>query len=129
MASMLKLVTLLLLSCSVVLASWPSCNCASVQYSGADVEAAMVQGNKTNPSPVFGGRGYPHRFGNREGVKLPYCDSKEYVEYPLKQGKAYTGGPPGADRVIYSTKNAFCGCITHTGATQRNGFVACGVKQ
>ncbi|KAF5349555.1 hypothetical protein D9756_008803 [Leucocoprinus leucothites] len=106
---MLKLAAFFLLTSSLVFAE-PSCKCGSTLYSSDDVDAAMEQGQETNPFPVFGTRSYPHRFGNREQIDFkPHCDSEDYVEFPLKQGVPYTGGAPGADRVIYSTENAFCG--------------------
>ena len=35
--------------------------------------------------------------------------SGEFFEYPLKKNSVYTGGSPGADRVIYDEDGDFCG--------------------
>ncbi|KXN87034.1 Guanyl-specific ribonuclease Po1, partial [Leucoagaricus sp. SymC.cos] len=94
-------------------------------YTHEDVMAGIAQGNETNSNPTSGRGRYPHRFGNREGIEMPFCDSKQFIEFPLKQGEPYTDGPPGADRVIYSVENEFCGCITHCGAKRKSGFVSC----
>lgn len=36
----------------------------------------------------------------------------------------YTGGSPGADRVVFNTNGEYAGAITHTGASG-NDFVGC----
>ena len=66
---------------------------------------------------------YPHTYNNYEGFDFPV--SGPYQEYPvLSSFKAYSGGSPGADRVIFNTNGDFAGAITHTGASGNN-FVAC----
>lgn len=42
-----------------------------------------------------------------------YCDGP-YAEYPLStKSGGYTGGSPGADRVIYDTNdNSYCGAVS-----------------
>ena len=37
----------------------------------------------------------------------------------------YDGGSPGADRIIFNGEDEFAGLITHTGAEEYDGFVAC----
>jgi hypothetical protein len=71
------------------------------------------------------------------------CPGSTYYEYPiLADGDLYSGGSPGADRVIYDNDGNFCGecrylkqgsvlmlvnlaCLTHTGASTYDGFVEC----
>ncbi|KAI6136481.1 Ribonuclease/ribotoxin, partial [Pisolithus sp. B1] len=61
------------------------------------------------------------------GFSFPSCSS-EFFEYPLEQGYVYTGGSPGADRVIYDSSGNFCACLTHTGAAKHDGFVECSTE-
>ncbi|KAI0715366.1 Ribonuclease/ribotoxin [Earliella scabrosa] len=67
--------------------------------------------------------GYPHQYHNFEGFSFPSC-SGEFFEFPLQHNRVYTGGSPGADRVIYDTRGRFCACLTHTGAGGNN-FLEC----
>lgn len=67
-----------------------------------------------------------HDHSDYEGFDFSdYCNGP-YAEYPLKTSSSgYTGGSPGADRVVYdSDDGTFCGAITHTGASGTN-FVQC----
>ncbi|EKM61287.1 uncharacterized protein PHACADRAFT_82524, partial [Phanerochaete carnosa HHB-10118-sp] len=86
-------------------------------YSSSNIEEAIDQAESG------GGGDYPHQYHDYEGFSFPSC-SGELFEYPLETGDAYTGGSPGADRVIYDQDGDYCGCITHTGASGDN-FVAC----
>ena len=43
-----------------------------------------------------------------QGFSFPSC-SGEFFEYPLEHNRVYTGGSPGADRVIYDEDGNFCG--------------------
>lgn len=66
---------------------------------------------------------YPHKYNNYEGFDFPVDGT--YYEFPiLKSGKTYTGGSPGADRVIFNDNEELAGVITHTGASGNN-FVSC----
>ncbi|KAJ7356926.1 Ribonuclease/ribotoxin, partial [Mycena albidolilacea] len=54
------------------------------------------------------------------------CGGNSKLEFPiLPGGRTYTGGFPGADRVIFNESGALCAVITHTGAPSVNRFVAC----
>ncbi|KAL1305223.1 hypothetical protein AAFC00_002140 [Neodothiora populina] len=66
---------------------------------------------------------YPHTYNNYEGFTFSRA-SGPYQEFPILKGKAYTGGSPGADRIIFNTKGVYVGSITHTGASG-NDFVGC----
>lgn len=58
-----------------------------------------------------------------QGFKFPV--DGPYQEFPiLKTFKAYDGGSPGPDRVIFNTEGQLAGTITHTG-TSDDKFVAC----
>ena len=66
---------------------------------------------------------YPHRYNNYEGFDFP--TSGPWYEFPiLSSHKVYTGGSPGADRVIFDEDGALDMLITHTGASGNN-FVGC----
>ncbi|GJE87563.1 ribonuclease T1 [Phanerochaete sordida] len=94
-----------------------TCNCAGTSYTSTNINAAITKAQSG------GAGGYPHQYNNFEGFSFPACSPK-FFEYPLKTGAAYTGGSPGADRVIYDTKGTFCGCLTHKGAIG-NAFLKC----
>jgi len=93
------------------------CTCGSKTYTASDI----TDGIDAAESGSAGG--YPHVYHDYEGFSFPSC-SGTFYEYPLEKGHAYTGGSPGADRVIYDDSGDFCACITHTGASGNN-FVAC----
>lgn len=66
---------------------------------------------------------YPHTYNNYEGFS--FAVSGPYLEFPLlASGSVFTGGSPGADRVIINTSCKLAGEITHTGASGNN-FVGC----
>ncbi|KAH7930530.1 ribonuclease T1 [Leucogyrophana mollusca] len=94
------------------------CNCAGNDYSSNDIANAIDQAEDG------GGGDYPHQYHDYEGFSFPSC-SGDFYEYPLEAGDTYTGGSPGADRVIYDEGGDFCACITHTGASSYDGFVEC----
>ncbi|KIJ65008.1 hypothetical protein HYDPIDRAFT_131178 [Hydnomerulius pinastri MD-312] len=94
------------------------CTCGSAKYSASDVTNAI------NQAEGSGGGKYPHQYHDYEKFSFPSCQGNFY-EYPLEEGKVYTGGSPGADRVIYDEKHNFCACLTHHGSSQRDGFVEC----
>lgn len=95
-----------------------SCSCAGRSYS-----ATVVQ-NGINEARDGGADAYPHQYHDYEGFSFG-CSGSTYYEYPIVSGSIYTGGSPGADRVIYDNNGSFCACLTHTGASTTNGFVEC----
>ncbi|KAJ7080205.1 guanyl-specific ribonuclease C2 [Mycena belliarum] len=98
--------------------------CGSHVYTVAQVSAA-VSGGFAHRSDPIGSDSYPHQFFDDEGLKL-FCSGSSWLEYPiLAGGKAYSGGSPGADRVIFNTAGTYCAVVTHTGASSENGFVSC----
>ncbi|KAK8091731.1 guanyl-specific ribonuclease [Apiospora hydei] len=66
---------------------------------------------------------YPHQYKNFENFNFP--SSAPWYEFPiLASAKVYTGGAPGADRVIFDGKGKLDSLITHSGA-KGNNFVNC----
>lgn len=66
---------------------------------------------------------YPHQYNDYEGFSFP--TSGPWYEFPiLNSFQVYTGGSPGADRVIFDSDGNFDSVITHTGASG-DDFVAC----
>ncbi|KAH9907561.1 Ribonuclease/ribotoxin [Xylariomycetidae sp. FL2044] len=65
---------------------------------------------------------YPHTYNNYEG--FDFSVSGPYLEFPMLSSGVFTGGSPGADRVIINTSCKLAGAITHTGASGNN-FVGC----
>ena len=70
-----------------------------------------------------GSGSYPHQYKNYEGFDFP-TDAPWY-EFPILSSFAvYSGGSPGADRVVFDSQGALDSLITHTGASGNN-FVGC----
>ncbi|KAI1410104.1 ribonuclease-domain-containing protein [Hypoxylon sp. FL1857] len=98
--------------------------CGSVCYWQEDIDAAVKQGyNYYQEGQTVGSDKYPHQYNDYEGFDFP--DSGPYYEFPiLSSYKTYTGGSPGADRVVFNGNGNYEGAITHTGASG-NDFVEC----
>ncbi|KAF2707471.1 ribonuclease-domain-containing protein [Pleomassaria siparia CBS 279.74] len=98
--------------------------CGSVVYTAAAVNAASVKAcSYYNAGTTAGSSTYPHTFNNNEGFS--FAVSGPYQEFPiLSSGAIYSGGSPGADRVVINTSCKQAGTITHTGASGNN-FVKC----
>ncbi|KAI6008349.1 ribonuclease T1 [Pisolithus orientalis] len=94
------------------------CTCGNNYYTSTNIYDAISQAESG------GGGDYPHQYEDYEGFSFPSCTG-EFFEYPLEQGYVYTGGSPGADRVIYDSSGDFCACHTHTGTSTYDGFVEC----
>lgn len=94
------------------------CTCADRTYGSSDISDAVTTAQSGGAS------GYPHPYNDFEGFDFPACAGTFY-EYPLEIGAVYSGGSPGPDRVIYDDTRDICACLTHTGASSRNGFVEC----
>ncbi|TBU63710.1 ribonuclease T1 [Dichomitus squalens] len=93
------------------------CDCAGTEYSSSDILNAI------NEALDGGASDYPHEYHDYEGFSFPSC-SGTFYEYPIQQDDVYTGGSPGADRVIYDEDGDFCACLTHTGASG-DDFLEC----
>jgi hypothetical protein len=115
-----------------------------VCYQQKDIDAAVQQGHSLQEQDKQIGRSsplampikmpcvlihntgknkYPHSLDNREG--FPWFTNPPYYEFPIMSSrKVYTGGSPGADRVIFDDEGNFARALTHTGASG-NAFVEC----
>ncbi|KAF2873497.1 Ribonuclease/ribotoxin [Massariosphaeria phaeospora] len=97
--------------------------CGSTCYTSSQVTAARNSGyNYVRQGSTAGGSTYPHRYNNYEG--FDFLVSGPYYEFPLRTSGVYTGGSPGADRVVFNGSGQRAGEITHTGA-DGSAFVAC----
>jgi len=97
--------------------------CGSTCYTSAQASTARSAGFKYyQQGDEAGSTTYPHTYNNYEG--FDFLVAGPYQEFPLKTSGAFTGGSPGADRVIFNTAGQRAGEITHTGASGNN-FVAC----
>ncbi|KAF2155385.1 ribonuclease-domain-containing protein [Myriangium duriaei CBS 260.36] len=98
-------------------------SCGNTYYSNSAVNAAIQQGyNYYQEGQEV--HSYPHTYNDYEGFTFDNVEGP-YQEFPiLSSGNLYTGGSPGADRVIFNTNGEYAGVITHTGASG-NDFVAC----
>ncbi|KAF2851478.1 ribonuclease-domain-containing protein [Plenodomus tracheiphilus IPT5] len=109
----------------VALEARQSCaiRCGSTCYTLAQATSARNAGyNYYQQGDQAGSSTYPHTYNNYEGFS--FLVSGPYQEFPLRTAGVYTGGSPGADRVIFNTRGQRAGEITHTGASGNN-FVAC----
>ncbi|OJD31906.1 guanyl-specific ribonuclease f1 [Diplodia corticola] len=97
--------------------------CGSTSYTAAQVRAAANAAcSYYQAGDTAGSSTYPHTYNNYEG--FDFAVSGPYQEFPLLKSGVYTGGSPGADRVVISTSCGYAGAITHTGASGNN-FVGC----
>ncbi|KPI37173.1 Guanyl-specific ribonuclease F1 [Cyphellophora attinorum] len=98
--------------------------CTSACYYESTVEEALQAGCQRyrEDDPVSS---YPHQYNNYEGFDFPIAGP--YQEFPILRSynnNPYTGGSPGADRVIFNTNCQLAGVITHDGASG-DDFVEC----
>ncbi|KAF4457098.1 guanyl-specific ribonuclease F1 [Fusarium austroafricanum] len=97
--------------------------CGNTNYSAAQVRAAANAACQYYQSGGNAGSStYPHKYNNREG--FDFLVNGPYQEFPIKTSGVYSGGSPGADRVVINTNCEYAGAITHTGASGNN-FVGC----
>ncbi|KAK3685310.1 Ribonuclease/ribotoxin [Podospora appendiculata] len=96
--------------------------CGTVCYTSAQITAAKSKGYSLYQAGSTL-NSYPHVYHNYEGFSFP--TAAPWYEFPILSSHAvYTGGSPGADRVIFDSNGALDKLITHTGASGNN-FVAC----
>lgn len=64
-------------------------------------------------SSTVGDNDYPHQYNNYEGFSFNSGCAPPYYEFPLFKSSLYTGGSPGADRVVIGSRSGssakFCG--------------------
>lgn len=113
--------------------------CAKRQYSGGNVKDVGTDAGKlADRGKQIGTGKYPHQYNNRENIKFSAkCKGKTLQEFPiLESHKVYIGteATPGPDRVVVTVSKrdkkgnvdvTYCGLMTHEGAKNKNGFVAC----
>lgn len=64
-----------------------------------------------------------NRYNDYEGFSFPVAGP--YYEFPiLSSHEVYSGGSPGADRVIFNDNGNLAGLVTHQGASG-NDFLQC----
>ncbi|KAI1340797.1 Ribonuclease/ribotoxin [Xylariaceae sp. FL0016] len=95
--------------------------CGSNVYTAAQVNSASQKACSYYQAGTDA-NDYPHTYNNYEGFS--FSVSGPYLEFPILESGVYTGGSPGADRVIINTSCKQAGAITHTGASGNN-FVGC----
>ncbi|KAF4121480.1 guanyl-specific ribonuclease, partial [Geosmithia morbida] len=95
--------------------------CGSNSYTAAQVnEASVAACNHFKAGTTAGSSTYPHRYNNYEGFSFGGA-SGPFQEFPILTSGVYTGGSPGADRVIITESGCKqAGTITHTGASGNN---------
>ncbi|KAF7553532.1 hypothetical protein G7Z17_g3556 [Cylindrodendrum hubeiense] len=97
--------------------------CGSTSFTAAQVRAAANAAcSYYQAGDTAGTSTYPHTYNNYEG--FDFLVSGPYQEFPILTSGVYTGGSPGANRVVISTSCGYAGAITHTGASGNN-FVGC----
>ncbi|RKU44021.1 hypothetical protein DL546_004058 [Coniochaeta pulveracea] len=74
--------------------------CGSVCYWQEDIDEALAKGYSLLKSgSTLGSGSYPHQYNDYEGFSFP--NAAPWYEFPiLSSYSVYTGGSPGADRVI-----------------------------
>ncbi|KAJ7305452.1 guanyl-specific ribonuclease C2 [Mycena albidolilacea] len=100
--------------------------CGRNVYTVSQVSAAVGGGFAHRNDPIGSGN-YPHEYfvESSEHIEL-FCSGSSFLEYPiLPGGVAYSGGSPGADRVVFTTSGTYCAVVTHTGAATEDGFTSC----
>ncbi|KAI1818793.1 ribonuclease-domain-containing protein [Poronia punctata] len=120
------LATLSTVSGAAILKQRADCayTCGNICYTQDDISAAVDQGyGYYQDDEQVGDNDYPHQYNNYEGFDFP--DEGPWYEFPiLSSYDVYTGGSPGADRVVFNADGVFQDAITHTGASGNN-FVEC----
>lgn len=98
--------------------------CGSTCYYQTTIDAAVAKGYSLYQSgKTLGSDKYPHQYNDYEG--FDFSIAGPWYEFPiLNTFKVYTGGSPGADRVIFNEDGDYAGVITHNGASG-DDFVAC----
>lgn len=87
--------------------------CGSTCYWQEDIDAAVQKGFSLHQSgDTLGDNDYPHEFDDREGFDISV--SGPWYEFPiLSSYEVYSGGSPGADRVVFNDVSTFVQCISH----------------
>ncbi|KAK2609084.1 hypothetical protein QQS21_002311 [Conoideocrella luteorostrata] len=113
---------------AVVTAASNTATCGNTVYkSDALDKAADASCSMVKKGTSVGTNRYPHQYKNLEKFKLSGLTGPFY-EFPiLSNGQVYSGGSPGADRIITTQDCKQAGVLTHQGASG-NAFRECSVK-
>lgn len=98
--------------------------CGPDNYSAANIAAAQKKGCQLQQQgQTLGNDQYPHQYRDDEGFN--FTTASPWYEFPIMANlQVYSGGEPGADRVIFNQACQLTGVLTHTGASGDN-FVMC----
>ena len=106
-------------------------NASGYVFTASAVQAASNAAlSHLNAGTQVGSNDYPHQYNNYEGFTFNAGCSPPYYEFPVFKSGVYTGGDPGADRIVIGTWSGsagtakFCDAITHYGASG-NAFLQC----
>jgi len=98
-------------------------------YSQTDINnAATAALSYYAEGETVGNDDYPHQYKDYEG--FTFSCSAPYLEFPILSGSTYSGGSPGADRVVIGSISSddsiaqYCAVITHDGESN-NDFAEC----
>jgi hypothetical protein len=98
-------------------------------YSQTDIDnAATAALSYYSQGETVGNDAYPHQYNDYEGFS--FSCSAPYLEFPIFSGSTYSGGSPGADRVVIGSISGddssaqYCAVITHDGESN-NDFAEC----
>ncbi|KAH0610439.1 uncharacterized protein H6S33_011966 [Morchella sextelata] len=89
-------------------------SCSGTSFTVSKIDAAgELALDHLNAGTQVGSNNYPHQFNNREGFKFNAGCNAPFYEFPVLKNGLYSGGSPGADRVVIGswdgTNAVFCG--------------------
>ena len=103
--------------------------CIGTVYSQQNIDdAATAALNYYAEGQTVGSDSYPHVYHDYEGFS--FSCSAPYLEFPILTSGTYSGGSPGADRVVIGSISSddssaqYCAVITHDGQSG-NDFGEC----
>ncbi|KAN0117063.1 guanyl-specific ribonuclease F1 [Hyaloscypha variabilis] len=106
-----------------------SSDCDGTIYSQQNIDDAATAALSYYASGETVGRdSYPHQYKDYEGFS--FTCSAPYLEFPIETSGVYSGGSPGADRVVIGSISSdestaeYCAVITHDGQSG-NDFGEC----
>lgn len=110
-------------------ASPPLLTFPGTTYSQSDIDAAAAAAlSYYSQGETVGSGDYPHEYHDYEG--FTFLCSPPYLEFPITTSGTYSGGSPGADRVVIGSISddessaEYCAVITHSGESD-NDFAEC----
>ncbi|CEH12908.1 ribonuclease t1 [Ceraceosorus bombacis] len=111
-------------SSASIAARQSSVSCGGHSISSSQIQTALQTGyddyqNGSSPS------GYPHAYYQYadEHITLQ-CGGNSYHEFPITGSTPFTGGSPGAYRVIFNDDGDYCATVYHASKSD-NSFAQC----